>query len=115
MGVLFPNHVVRTAARARPIGRDAHGHPVVTEEPVWSEPRPGSIKERPGFDPNRGQEWSIRLDPAHWPLKDDDLVMDETGRVLVLKDVTLNTIEYPGTELLWHVHGTGVLQIPEVP
>lgn len=115
MAVLFPNHQVRTASHLHPMVRDAHGQPITTAEPEWSDAHPGSILERPGLDPNRGQEWTVKLDPAHWPLEEDDFLTCEDGRVWVIKEPRFVKIEHYGTELIWHIQGTAILKVPEVP
>lgn len=114
MAVLFANAEMRTAAHAHPQVRDAHGVPVATGAPAWGDAHSGSVKEIAGSDANNGAEWSLRLDPAHWPLERDDKATDGK-RVWIITDATLHQIAHPDADDVDYIAARAVLAIPEVP
>lgn len=92
MAVMLPNAQLRTRTRAHPMERDAHGLPVGgATTPTVAGPFPGAISE-PDDTLSGNQQYRLRLDPQHWPLRADDEVLDGLDRVFVVRTARLVTV-----------------------
>lgn len=67
---MLPDGAYQVARRPHAWSRDAHGTPVPATLGSYGTARPGGA-----YDRGDGL-WSLRLDPAEWPLYDGDKITD---------------------------------------
>jgi hypothetical protein len=109
MAVLLPNRHLTAYVMAHPWGRDAHGVPVPPPpdaRPRPREPRPGAATEQVDGS------WTLRVDPADWPLKAGDVLSDGT---LTWTVVTALLKSVPGHSAADYIAVVATLNPPEVP
>lgn len=109
MAVLLPNASLRVQVHAHDFARDAHGTPITPTTPaVTRGPLPGALKRQPDR-----VTWSLRLDPALWPVEPGDIVLDENDRAFVLSSAELFAIAgYPDAD---YIGARATLDPPDVP
>ncbi|MFJ4988741.1 hypothetical protein ACIP9H_33695 [Streptomyces sp. NPDC088732] len=110
MAVVLPNAVLTVYVLEHPWVRDANGVPVPpnpNEKPAPRGTWPGSALEQPD------ESWSLRLDPAAWPVKPGDTVTDETGRAWTLTETRNHTVL--GCPAVDYVEAKASLNPPEIP
>lgn len=108
MAVLLVNAALRVEVLAHPQERDAHGTPVAPSTPVVVRgPLPGALRRMPDLT------WNARLDPALWPVRPGDTVVDENDRRFVVSTAQLNQV--PGCSDADYIAITATLDPPEVP
>jgi hypothetical protein len=109
MAVVLPNAQVTVYALAHPWQRDANGTPVPPNPNARPAPRgtwPGSVLEQPDGS------WTVRLDPAAWPVKEGDTITDETGRSWTLTSTRHHAV--PGCPAVDYVQAAATLNPPKV-
>ncbi|MCX4677611.1 hypothetical protein OG413_20275 [Streptomyces sp. NBC_01433] len=110
MSVILANRQLTLSALAHPWARDANGVPVPPAPDQRPEPRgtwPGSALEQPDGT------WSLRLDPAAWPVEPGDVVADETGMTWTLTTARLHQV--PGCPDVDYVQAAATRNPPKVP
>jgi hypothetical protein len=80
MAVMLPDGSYQVQRRAHPWPRDDHGQPVPPALGAAGTARLGGANEQ--IDGT----WSIRLDPAEWPLYDGDKILGPSGRIWTVTD-----------------------------
>ncbi|MFI5859372.1 hypothetical protein [Streptomyces parvulus] len=109
MAVLLPNRQLTAYVLAHPWGRDARGVPVPPPPgalPEPGEPRPGAANEQ------ADGSWTLRVDPAEWPLEPGDVLGDGT---LTWTVVTALLKSVPGHGAADYIAVVATLNPPEVP
>ncbi|MGW1275493.1 hypothetical protein ACWD4V_00855 [Streptomyces tsukubensis] len=110
MAVVLPNRTLSLHALPHPWDRDANGVPVPPDPHQRPEPRgswPGSALEQ------QDSAWSLRLDPAAWPVQPGDTVGDETGATWTVVSARLHQVlGYPAVD---YVQATATLNPPRTP
>ncbi|MFD7334927.1 hypothetical protein ACFV98_02840 [Streptomyces violascens] len=110
MAVVLPNRHLTLHVLEHPWARDANGVPVPPDPTRRPEPRgtwPGAAQEQPDGT------WSLRLDPAAWPIKPGDTVSDDTGMSWTV--TTARSHRVPGCPAVDYVQVTATRNPPEVP
>ncbi|WP_367041392.1 hypothetical protein [Streptomyces sp. Je 1-332] len=110
MAVVLPNRLLTLYALTHPWARDANGVPVPPDPNRRPEPRgawPGSALELPD------DTWSLRLDPAAWPVEPGDVVGVETGMTWTVTAARHHQV--PGCPAVDHVQVAATRNPPEVP
>ncbi|WP_031102309.1 hypothetical protein [Streptomyces sp. NRRL S-146] len=110
MAVVLATRMLTLYALEHPWARDANGVPVPPDPNQQPEPRgtwPGSALEQPD------DTWSLRLDPAAWPVESGDVVGDETGMKWTITTARLHQV--PGCPAVDYVQAAGTRNPPEVP
>lgn len=112
MPVLLPNTRLSVRKLARPRARDPHGRPLgaSTEQAPPTEPKPGAVTVP--FDGEFSEnQWTLRIDPAEWPVGAGDLVDDlENDRTLVIRYARLHNV--PGYGYADYIRATADLDPP---
>ncbi|MEU7228929.1 hypothetical protein [Streptomyces chrestomyceticus] len=109
MAVVLPDRHLTVYVLAHPWGRDAHGVPVPPPPGARPEPRgtwPGAANEQ------ADGSWTLRADPAAWPMKPGDVLSDGTRTWTV---VTALLKRVPGFGAADYVAIVATLNPPEVP
>ncbi|HET9655448.1 MAG TPA: hypothetical protein VFP72_08845 [Kineosporiaceae bacterium] len=107
MAVVLPNCQLRVRKRAHPAPRDAHGTPIPAALGAALGPWPGAAKEQE----ERGT-WSLRVDPAAWPLNPGDEVSDG-ARTWVVATAVLHAVQ--SCSAADYVAVVGRLNPPDIP
>jgi hypothetical protein len=79
MAVILSSGLYGVRRRIHPFPRDAQGAPVPGGLGAVAGPLPGDARRE-----DTG-EYSIRLDPALWPLREDDAVTGPAGQVWIIE------------------------------
>jgi hypothetical protein len=116
MGVLFANAQLAVKVHAHPFARDPHGQPIATGAPEWGPSYPGSVKRMGmgGQDARNAESYSLRLDPAQWPLEPGDVVTDGVHEYTLTATKLGEIAGYPDAPVNC-VHATGLRSTPKVP
>ncbi|WP_435059862.1 hypothetical protein [Streptomyces sp. bgisy060] len=110
MAVVLPNRMLAVSSIAHPWARDANGVPVPPDPNLLPPPRdarPGATSEQPDGT------WSLRLDPATWPVAPGDVVHDENSDTWTVTTARLHAV--PGCPAADYVQATATLNPPKVP
>ncbi|MFF0481968.1 hypothetical protein [Streptomyces sp. NPDC004435] len=110
MAVVLPNRILTLCPLTHPWERDANGVPVPPNPYTAPAPRgtwPGGAAEQPDA------AWSLRLDPAAWPVEPGDIVRDETGTTWTVATARLHRV--PGCPAVDYVQVSATLNPPKVP
>lgn len=113
MAVILPNAQLTVRKRAHQFARDEHGTPVAGD--TWSDPEgptPGGIVAPDDLTPAQAA-YRLRVDPAHWPLRADDEITDEDGRVFIVRTAT--KVSVPVDDAVDFIRVTADLDPPQVP
>lgn len=107
MSVILSDGVYRVSHRGHPAGEDDNGTPIMAPAAAPGPPRAGARNEQPDGT------FSLRLDPAEWPLRVGDRVTGPDGRVYVVygnprlhRNVAASDVDYVGA--------AAALEIPDV-
>ena len=110
MAVLLTNRMLTLRALEHPWTRDANGTPVPPDPanpPAARGTWPGAATEQPDGS------WSLRMDPAAWPMQAGDVVTDDTG--LSWTVATARNHQVPGVPDVDYVQISATLNPPKVP
>lgn len=75
MAVILSDGPYRVAHRQYPWPQDSHGVPMPPAAGSLGPERAGGCRENPD------NSWSLRLDPAEWPVRDGDKVHGPAGQL----------------------------------
>ncbi|MGW0562948.1 hypothetical protein ACWDZ4_20570 [Streptomyces sp. NPDC003016] len=109
MAVLLPDRELTAYVLAHPWARDAHGVPVPPPPDARPSPRgtwPGAANEQ------TDGSWTLRVDPAAWPLEPGD-VLSDGARIWAVATASLKKV--PGHGAVDYIAVTATLNPPEVP
>lgn len=109
MAVVLPDRLLTVYVLAHPWDRDAHGVPV----PPPPDARPAARGTWPGAaNEQTDGSWTLRADPAAWPIEPGDVIGDGT---LLWTVVTALLRRVPGFGAADYVAVVATLNPPEVP
>ncbi|MFI8265273.1 hypothetical protein [Streptomyces sp. NPDC085665] len=109
MAVLLPDRQLTVFVLAHPWSRDAHGVPVAPSPST----RPTARGTWLGAAAEQSDgSWTLRVDPAAWPLKPGDVVSDST-RTWTVSTALLKRV--PGHGAADYIAVAASLNPPEVP
>ncbi|MFD7763564.1 hypothetical protein [Streptomyces microflavus] len=109
MAVLLPDRNLTAYVLEHPWGRDAHGVPV----PPPPDARPAPRGTWPGAAAEQADgSWTLRADPAAWPLEPGDVLADGTRTWTI---VTALLKQVPGHGAADYIAVTATLNPPEIP
>ncbi|MFD9248385.1 hypothetical protein [Streptomyces bottropensis] len=109
MAVLLPDRQLTAYVLAHPWGRDVRGvavPPPPDARPEPREPKPGAANEQ------ADGSWTLRVDPADWPLEPGDVLGDGTRTWTI---VTALLKRVPGHGAADYIAVVATLNPPEVP
>jgi hypothetical protein len=110
VAVVLPNAILTVYALPHPWQRDANGTPVPPNPNV----RPPARGTWPGAAAEQSDgSWTLRLDPAAWPLCEGDTVTDDTGLSWTFTSARNHRV--PGCSDADYVQATATLNPPEAP
>jgi hypothetical protein len=113
VAVILPNAQLTVRKRTHPSARDAQGWPVSgTALSAPEGPTDGAIVQPDDLTPGQAP-YRLRLDPSHWPVREDDEVTDELGRKFIVR--TARMVSVPVDDTVDFIRVTADLDPPQVP